>query len=748
MSAWTRRFLCMGFLLVGLAWPQGARAIPPEHETGDSCGTCHSQHSASYPALIAKLCEGCHFEGGPARAVETHSSLSTGTNYGNWHVDCWACHDAHNQQQDAEWGTTYGMLLRVVLDNRTQIKEIDPLDPGPFYEPLSIIRTINSLNVEHTSPNTFVDDDAEFSDDICQVCHAQTRYYEPVNFFKYHADYGIDTQPGGDCVQCHSHDSGFAPSNCVDCHSAPRGSPTLYRRQIVGVGGDFERTSHHVSDGSTTEIVQDEDCVVCHDQLNHQSIVDPNVLLNDPDGGASHTYDGAGASVENFCVNCHDADGSLAFDSDMDNSDGYQPFTDSWDPTDIKTHWLSASHNATLPAALNEACLACHGGPDSTRTGQTADRNAHGSDHGTLLSDMVAGTTVTNSEEDLCYACHDGGIASTDLTLDFAKAIRHPISDADQAGVPTAGRTAECVDCHNAHGATGGSHTYSSTATASRNQVSPALVGALGVEPTTWPSTNFGTVGSSYTELEAVYEYQICLKCHTNYDWGVGSPPNGLSSNGSVANPIETNVAQEFNPNNRSGHPVVTGLDNYPNSIVISGKKGLLASAMKVPWKANVGTQTMMCSDCHNTDAGSLAAQGPHGSAVQFMLRGPNSANWPNVAVGSFNSSWCANCHTNSAGAAHTEGGHTDNNLRCYACHIVIPHGGKLSRLIADNSGMSARYAYNNTLRSIATDGNTGNDQYPYVEAFTKTTTGGYDTNNCKAGCYGDHADANPSENW
>lgn len=61
---------------------------------------------------------------------------------------------------------------------------------------------------------------------------------------------------------------------------------------------------------------------------------------------------------------------------------------------------------------------------------------------------------------------------------------------------------------------------------------------------------------------------------------------------------------------------------------------------------------------------------------------------------------------------------------------------------------MSARYAYNNTLRSIATDGNTGNDQYPYVEAFTKTTTGGYDTNNCKAGCYGDHADANPSENW
>jgi len=747
MSAWTRRFLCIGLLLVGLAWPQGARAVPPEHETGDSCGTCHSQHSASYPVLLGELCEGCHFEGGPARAVETHSSLSTGTTYGNWHVDCWGCHDPHRQQQELIWGSTYGKMLRVFLTatgtwdgalapTPTDIIEIDPLDPGPFYEPLSILRTITSSNVEHTSPNTFVDGDAEFSDDICQVCHEQTLYYEPIGAFNYHADYGVDTQPAGDCIQCHAHDSGFAPSDCTDCHAQAQGDPTLYRRQIVGVGGDFERTSHHVSDGSATEIMQDEDCAVCHDQLNHQSIVDPNVLLNDPDGGASHTYDGGGASVENFCLNCHDADGSLAFDSDADNSDGYQPFSAGWDPTDIKTHWVSASHNSLLPTALgDEACMACHGGPDSTRTGQSADRNAHGSDHGSLLSDIVAGIAVTNSEEDLCYACHDGVIASTNLTVDFAKAIRHPISDADQAAVPTAGRTSECVDCHNAHGATGGSHNYGSTATASRNQVSPALVGASGVAVDYTGLGNFVVPAiGDYTLQEATYEYEICFKCHTNYDWGA-TPPNGLSPNGSVANPVETNLAQDFNPANAAFHPVVVGLDHAS-----SGSTSLKNAQLTATWSSNIGTQTMMCSDCHNTDASSPAAQGPHGSAVAFMLRGPNTV-WPPTAnldgspelETAYNGSFCSNCHTytrdNEAHDNHDDvGDASEFNLYCYSCHIVVPHGGKLARLIGDRNSMPARYAYNNNLSTMQ------------VQAFRKRGDySNYQEQDCQAACHTVH---------
>jgi hypothetical protein len=143
-----------------------------------------------------------------------------------------------------------------------------------------------------------------------------------------------------------------------------------------------------------------------------------------------------------------------------------------------------------------------------------------------------------------------------------------------------------------------------------------------------------------------------------------------------------------------------------------------------------------MCSDCHNTDAASPAAQGPHGSAAQFMLRGPNSANWPNLtwSTTNFNNSWCANCHNNSARNAHKS---DHSSLRCYNCHIVIPHGGKMSRLIADRDGtMPARYAYANTLTNVS------------VYSFTKAS-GNYSDGNCRVSC-GHHSSGSSTsmENW
>ena len=70
------------------------------------------------------------------------------------------------------------------------------------------------------------------------------------------------------------------------------------------------------------------------------------------------------------------------------------------------------------------------------------------------------------------------------------------------------------------------------------------------------------------------------------------------------------------------------------------------------------------------------------------MLRGPNSNNWPNLSLDSFSSSWCNNCHYKSAaGDPHTKSDHAEDGMRCYSCHIVIPHGGKMSRLIGDRSG-------------------------------------------------------------
>jgi hypothetical protein len=67
----------------------------------------------------------------------------------------------------------------------------------------------------------------------------------------------------------------------------------------------------------------------------------------------------------------------------------------------------------------------------------------------------------------------------------------------------------------------------------------------------------------------------------------------------------------------------------------------------------------------------------------------------------------------------------------------VIPHGGKLSRLIADgNSAMPVRYAYNNTLSSVG------------MTQFRKAASGSYtENNNCRTSC-GHHGSGTGNEDW
>ena len=304
------------------------------------------------------------------------------------------------------------------------------------------------------------------------------------------------------------------------------------------------------------------------------------------------------------------------------------------------------------------------------------------------------------------------------------------------------GRTVECDDCHNPHKARAGSHVYTNTATLYRNYVtnSPSLLGVDGVVFRYTTLTNFQVVTSNLFVYipkpgGATNEYQICFKCHTTYAWGGAAPPNGNSPNGTAASPVETDVSQEFSPMNKSGHPIMTGLNNYPNSTT---PKALTTASLKAPWNVNVGTQTMMCSDCHDattTNYVAAAAQGPHGSANQFILRGPNAANWPNVTT--FATSWCANCHNDTPSMS----GHANHHSAggCNVCHVVIPHGGKMSRLMADEDGvMPARYALNSSKSTTTVK----------VTSYTKTS-GTYSTGNCRTTC-GEHSSGSSAtmENW
>ncbi len=205
----------------------------------------------------------------------------------------------------------------------------------------------------------------------------------------------------------------------------------------------------------------------------------------------------------------------------------------------------------------------------------------------------------------------------------------------------------------------------------------------------------------------------------------------------------ETDLAQEFNPGNRSGHPVVASLNNYTGSVA---PRALINTYMKAPWSTNVGTQTMMCSDCHNTNG--TAAQGPHGSANQFMLRefagGAPAANWPNVTLNATfgatvaSQSWCKNCHVLTNSITTTNTVHTRNSSHmgkfCYNCHVVVPHGSKMSRLIGCNTNMPARYAYQN------------NPSNMLIVQFNKAAPQAYTTSNCYATTH--HSAITTPETW
>ncbi|MFL5301960.1 MAG: hypothetical protein ACJ79R_16615, partial [Anaeromyxobacteraceae bacterium] len=397
-------------------------------------------------------------------------------------------------------------------------------------------------------------------------------------------------------------------------------------------------------------------------------------------------------------------------------------------------------------SAFQRDCTKCHASQVEGQTPTVAANGSgtvgpHASDFGQLLAgNTVPGTTPANL---ICYNCHGNGTVGKDMSgkviyTDAAKAQGHGTklnsatvhnSATEAAATYNSGalsgtnRHVVCLDCHNQHMAGKTKHTKG---TATTNQVTASSplygvsgVGYTGTLPANWaaiPSTNLAKVAV------ATAEYQICFKCHTGWAFGT-TPPTGPSAL------AETDLAQEFNVNNKSAHPVVNALANQTGSTA----KGLVATQLLAPWNVSPGTQTMACSDCHNSDAASTAAQGPHGSAVTFMLTGANRA-WPytvagatsgtlyklstsETGLGTANGLFCRNCHPQMNNTAsnslhrntNLNGGQHGGNATvpaCVSCHIRIPHGGKVSRLLV-TANAPARYKVGNgNFRSITKGAN------------------------------------------
>ena len=321
-------------------------------------------------------------------------------------------------------------------------------------------------------------------------------------------------------------------------------------------------------------------------------------------------------------------------------------------------------------------------------------------------------------------------------------------------------RHAECTDCHNPHrvikgqdGLPGilnssntnqkaGTHRHEdATGYVHSNLISGVLRGSTGVEPV-YSGNSFQSMPSSFTVKRGdpgasadklvgatvvTREYQICLKCHSNYGYtddnvypsgtmrpllgGLGLTP--ATATGRTNYTRYTNQAKEFqaplthavtvgsvnrgfdggagtstamvstnNNNHRSWHPVMAA----------TGRLGRAGSWL-APWNntgtggqtGRLGVQTMYCSDCHGSDTtraagttptvmpiGNTATNengnpwGPHGSSNDFLLKGVFSGT---TGEGQAATGLCFKCHSYNSYA--DRGGGTGFNTNRGDGHTV-----------------------------------------------------------------------------
>ena len=493
-------------------------------------------------------------------------------------------------------------------------------------------------------------------------------------------------------------------------------------------------------------------CASCHDPHLPDTGGEPRKFLR---GNRLQQVDPVGefdADNDIVCLGCHD-------------KEGWVGSAHASSATADETYTAGAASQREFPAntqVWQAACLNCH----DTHTVHGARRLLRdGTDSG-----AVPKSGGNSAIEETCYQCHSASSAVTntagdvkDIASDFALARHMPINNNDQRAATEAhdiedadftearaslgrneplNRHAECTDCHNPHRAlrnslfngTGnpaeGTHAHGNGHT---NLASGALAGTSGVEPIYGDSPFLSLpvayevkrgveTGTDVTAPHVTREYQVCLKCHSDYGYDdntiypVGDRPDlGASGGGTPfgTNNMEqyTNQAMEFQaplgdqgepgPIHRSWHPVIeaTGRD------AATRRMSDTTDMFLAPWNgANIGSQTMYCSDCHgaNTADGTVVPSGndpwgPHGSNNVFILKGTWSSTNSDSA-----STICFRCHSRSNYATDVNdgdgpefasgfGGPTNVNLhhehakrvgggvdlKCNWCHVAVPHGWK-----------------------------------------------------------------------
>lgn len=652
-------------------------------DTTEICVFCHTPHNANLsadgPLWNRDLSSAPSYEMYNADSID--ATVASGP-LGKSKL-CLSCHDGVMDigklvvfeglymSDTATWNTPGPLTMTNTGPGQTMpINSADPLDRQGWNRNLG-------TNLTNDHPISFTYDDALANADGELYLPSAPQIYTPALGYLPNVDEIIPLQDGRvECTSCH--DPHVYDSSGVN--------NKFLRKEL----NKFQALNTTPTKG-TFNAGNDILCLGCHDKAGWSSSAHADSSIN-------YVYQGWASAQREFpagiklheaaCLNCHDTH----------SGQGTRKL-------------LRAAIEGALGGApaQEKACYQCHNyaNQDAGNVAAVLNIGSPPPDVGQDFNGIGNITMpITDANQGLplgTYEPHRIGtgagdpevLASSGSELQLGKDF---IEGKDTLNAPN--RHVECTDCHNPHrvkrqqvfngtGATvTGTHKHSGFAGGGdhhSNIASGVLAGTWGVEPVYGASHPFGTPPTSYivkrglatvevgasTDVSSPYvtrEYQVCLKCHSDYAYGATPPSLGdtLGGTPSATNGLTqfTNQGMEFiaplndrgeaangtkgdAANHRSWHPVFgpTGrtlqerkIDEslmiwapHPSTMPISWDPIVGAgNPFLPPWDVGVGEQTMYCTDCHgsaNTVGDGVVplsggVWGPHGSSNNFLLKG------------------------------------------------------------------------------------------------------------------------------
>ncbi|NMG44985.1 hypothetical protein GPA22_14755 [Aromatoleum toluvorans] len=574
-------------------------------------------------------------------------------------------------------------------------------------------KTIVGIRTPGNKPMLPLDHEGKVQCTSCHDPHLDASKFLRLNRFQKTASAGTTFNPATDqiCLGCHDRNKDSQGTPYLAWSNSVHANPGVATYAYQGTAA----TQREFPTGTK---VWEAGCLNCHDT---HTVPGSRRLLREGTDSTSTPKAGGNPAIEETCYQCHTTTTASILQ-------GVPTMTATTGVPDIKTEFTTPGRK-TMPITGTEKHDIGGNFNDATFIDCSGTNNKCGADFIEQRALLGAGNHANRHVE--CTDCHNPHRVIKNALFNGAGAATR------RTHVP---------------GGVGG------------NIASGALRGTWGVEPTAASvstATDFPERPASYTVKRGdpgasvdtartnpylTREYQLCFKCHSDYGAGTSFPSLGSYTGGTASGTngmsTYTNVAAEFSAvkatdppssggdqgeqgnagtacggfdcdpngtspvgggtsgnNHRSWHPVIwpTGRD-----VAERTRSGTSMDNFRPPFRdANVGVQTMHCSDCHGhtgswtqgttpsdpTNAPNLAAvQGPHGSSANFILKGvwdltvtPSATRDGNASGGI-----CGRCHNPNANSGFdgsaTEASHsftTKSSRPCMRCHIAVPHGWK-----------------------------------------------------------------------